>query len=435
MVPHLTTSLAGPLAQLERVILDQRPEIERWFRTQWMEQEAPFYTSVDLRNSGFKLAPVDTNLFPGGFNNLNPDFLPLCVHAAMSAVQKICPDSRRFMLVPENHTRNAHYLSNVATLKRILEGAGLTVRIGSMIPDLKEAMQVEASNGEKLLLEPIQRKGNRVGLENFDPCAVLLNNDLSAGIPAVLRGIEQEVVPPLVAGWSTRRKSQHFHAYDRVAEEFARIAGIDSWVVNPAFSQCGKVNFAEKEGEDCLAANVEFVLNEIREKYAEYGITEQPFVIVKADAGTYGMGIMTVKSVDEVRNLNRKTRNKMATIKDSQPVHEVIIQEGVYTFESVDGAVAEPVVYMVDQFVVGGFYRVHTERGIDENLNSPGAQYVPLAFETDCHSPDCSGKPGDTPNRFYTYGVVARLAMLAAAAEIRQLVEQDEALGVRAANA
>ena len=162
MVPHLTTSLAGPLAELERVILDQRPEIERWFRTQWLEHEAPFYTSVDLRNSGFKLAPVDTNLFPGGFNNLNPDFLPLCVHAAMSAVQKICPDARGIMLVPENHTRYAHYLSNVATLKRILEGAGLTVRIGSLIPDLKEPMVVETSRGEKLTLEPIQRKGNRV---------------------------------------------------------------------------------------------------------------------------------------------------------------------------------------------------------------------------------------------------------------------------------
>ena len=36
--------------------------------------------SVDLRNSGFKLAPVDTNLFPGGFNNLNPGF-PAAVRA------------------------------------------------------------------------------------------------------------------------------------------------------------------------------------------------------------------------------------------------------------------------------------------------------------------------------------------------------------------
>ena len=264
---------------------------------------------------------------------------------------------------------------------------------------------------------------------------MLLNNDLSAGIPAILRGIEQPVVPPLVAGWSTRRKSHHFHVYDRVAEDFAKLIGIDPWVINPAFSQCGKVNFTEKEGEDCLAANVEFVLNEVREKYAHYGITEQPFVIVKADAGTYGMGIMTVKSVDDVRNLNRKTRNKMSVIKEGQPVHEVIIQEGVYTFESVGGAVAEPVVYMMDQFVVGGFYRVHTERGVDENLNSPGAKYVPLAFETNCHTPDCAGKPGDPPNRFYTYGVVARLANLAAAVEVEELVERDSALEVRAANA
>ncbi len=33
-------------------------------------------------------------------------------------------------------------------------------------------------------------------------------------------------------------------------------------------------------------------------------------VIVKADAGTYGMGIMTVHDAAEVRALNRKQRNK-----------------------------------------------------------------------------------------------------------------------------
>jgi len=435
MVPHLTTSLTGPLQELERVVLAQRPEIERWFRTRWQEHAVPFYTSVDLRNSGFKLAPVDTNLFPGGFNNLNPDFLPLCVHAAMSAVQRICPDARGFLIVPENHTRNLHYLQNVAVLKRIVEGAGYSVRIGSLIPDLREPMDVQTSGGETLRLEPVERHGNRVGLDGFDPCAVLLNNDLSAGIPSILRGIEQPVVPPLQAGWTTRRKSHHFHVYDRIAEDFAQVAGIDPWVINPYFSRCGKVNFAEKEGEECLASNVDFVLNEVREKYAQYGITEPPFAIVKADAGTYGMGIMTVKSADDVRNLNRKTRNKMAVIKEGQPVNEVIIQEGVYTFESVDGAVAEPVIYMVGEFVVGGFYRVHTGRGVDENLNSPGAQYAPLAFETDCHTPDCGGKPGDPPNRFYTYGVIARLAALAAAVEVEELVAAASAPEARAANA
>jgi glutamate--cysteine ligase len=113
----------------------------------------------------------------------------------------------------------------------------------------------------------------------------------------------------------------------------------------------------------------------------------------------------------------------MAVVKEGLEVNEVIIQEGVYTFENVNGAVAEPVVYMIDQFVVGGFYRVNTDRGIDENLNSRGMSFVPLAFETDCHTPDCAGAPDAPPNRFYTYGVVARLAMLAAAKELEKLAE------------
>ena len=423
MVPHLTTSLTGPLLDLEKKILDSMPQIERWFRNQWLENTLPFYTSVDLRNAGFKLAPVDTNLFPGGFNNLNPDFVPLCVQAAMSAVQKICPDKQRFLLIPENHTRNLFYLTNVAAIQKILIRAGLEVRIGSLLPEITAPTTLDLPNGEKLTLEPIIRKGNRLMLEGFDACAVLLNNDLSAGVPRILQGLEQPVVPPLYAGWTTRRKTLHFHAYDGVAEDFAKIIGIDPWLINPVFSQCGKVNFSGKEGEECLAANVDAVLKEVQAKYDQYGIKEKPFVIVKADAGTYGMGVLTARSADDVRELNRKERNKMSVIKEGLEVSEVIIQEGVYTFENVNGAVAEPVVYMIDQFVVGGFYRVNTDRGIDENLNSRGMSFVPLAFETDFQTPDCLGMPDAPPNRFYTYGVVARLAMLAASRELAQLAE------------
>ena len=84
-VPHLTTALRGPILELEKRILEAMPAIEHWLRGKWQQHSIPFYCSVDLRNSGFKLAPVDTNLFPGGFNNLNTDFLPLCVQAMMAA--------------------------------------------------------------------------------------------------------------------------------------------------------------------------------------------------------------------------------------------------------------------------------------------------------------------------------------------------------------
>ena len=426
MVPRLTTLLVGPLQDLERRILDRMPDIERWLRTKWQEHAVPFYTSVDLRNAGFKLAPVDTNLFPGGFNNLNPVLQPLCVQAVQTAVERVCPDARGVLLVPENHTRNQFYLQNVHTLTSILQQAGMRVRIGSLSDDIVSPTRVDVGNGESLTYEPLLRRGRRVGVADFDPCMVLLNNDLSAGKPAIFDDIDQPIAPPLSAGWYNRRKSHHFEVYSRVAIEFAALLDIDPWLVDPYFDVCGEIDFHERSGEDCLRSNVEKLLARIRRKYDEYGIDETPFAIVKADAGTYGMGIMTVRDPAEVVGLNRKQRNKMAVVKEGLEVSSVIIQEGVYTFESIEDAIAEPVVYMMDRFVVGGFYRMHTARGKDENLNAPGAQFVPLAFEGPC-IPDPTGPADCPPNRFYAYGVVARLAQLAAAIEIEALEEASAA--------
>ncbi len=426
MVPHLTTALNGPLLSLEKKMLEAMPNIEHWFRCQWLEHSSPFYASVDLRNAGFKLAPVDTNLFPGGFNNLNPAFLPLCVQAATVAVEKICPEAHRLLLIPENHTRNTYYLRNVAALANILRQAGLNVRIGSINPEITEPTSIETHDGETLLLEPVKRVGNRLVLDGFDSCAILLNNDLSGGVPDILKNLEQNLIPPLHAGWATRRKSEHFGAYNQVAKEFAAFLNIDEWLINPYFDSASGIDFHARVGEDEMAAKVETMLAKIQAKYDEYGVEQEPFVIVKADAGTYGMGIMTVKSPDDVRDLNRKQRNKMAVVKEGLEVNEVIIQEGVYTFESINDAVAEPVVYMMDHFVVGGFYRVHTGRAVDENLNAPGMHFVPLAFDTPCSLPDCAGKPDAAPNRFYAYGVVARLALLAAAIELEQNAPEFE---------
>jgi len=419
MVPHLTTALTGPLLELEANFLAAAPNIERWLRGQWQEHTPPFYGSVDLRNSGFKLAPVDMNLFPGGFNNLNSAFLPLCVQAAMTAIEKICPNAKSLLLIPENHTRNLFYLQNVAQLVDILRLTGLNVRVGSLLPEIDKPTPVELPNGTSLLLEPLVRTPYRLGLAGFDPCAILLNNDLSSGIPDVLQNLnEQFVLPPLHAGWAVRRKSNHFAAYDDVANDFAKLVGIDPWQINPYFSVCNSVNFHERVGEECLASNVDAVLGMIREKYREYGIEETPYVVVKADAGTYGMGVMTVKDASEVIGLNRKQRNKMSVIKEGMSVSQVIIQEGVHTKERVSDGVAEPVVYMIDRYVVGGFYRVHSGRGEDENLNAPGMHFEPLAFETSCSFPDLCQTPDAPPNRFYAYGVVARLAQLAASLEL-----------------
>jgi len=413
MVPHLITALNGPINELEQRVLDSMPAIERWFRLEWMEHTPPFYTSVDVRNSGFKLAPVDTNLFPCGWNNLTPEMLPLAVQAAMAAIEKICPEARNLLVVPENHTHNTFYLSNLLQLKRIFHQAGLNVRFGSLNPEIKEPTSFNVPNGEAITIEPLIRSDTRLGLKDFDPCTILLNNDLSAGIPGMLEDLhEQFLLPPLHACWSVRRKSRHFQAYEEVAKRFGKLLGMDPWLINPLYAKCGEVDFAAGVGMDSLSSHVDALLTKIRRKYKEYGINDKPFVIVKADNGNCGMGIMTVRDVKDLDLQNIKPQEGLT-------LTEVIVQEGVLTNERVNDAVAEPVVYMMDRFVVGGFYRVHAERAVDESLNAPGASFVPLAFADSSRLPQPGRKPGSSsPNRFYMYGVIARLAMLAASYEL-----------------
>ena len=412
MVPHLTTALNGPINELEARILESMPAIERWFRLEWMEHTPPFYCSVDVRNAGFKLAPVDTNLFPGGFNNLTTAMLPLAVQAAMASIEKICPEAKNLLLIPEQRTHNSFYLSSVATLVRIFTQAGLNVRLGSLDAAVTAPTPLTLADGSSLTVEPLVRTRGRLGLKDFDPCTILLNSELSAGVPAVLEGLhEQYLLPPLHAGWSVRRKRQHFRAYEEVAKKFAKLLGMDPWLINPMFSGVADLNVGDAAGLENVQTQVDALLVKLRRKYKEFGIQEKPFVVVKSDAGDDDGQLMSLRDAKDLPDLLAR--------RAGEPLGEVLIQEGVPTHERVNSAVAEPVVYMMDRYVVGGFYRVHADRGRDESLSAPGASFVPLAFAESSHLPRPGEKPGaSAPNRFYMYGVIARLAMLAASYEL-----------------
>ena len=413
MVPHLITSLNGPINELEQRILESMPAIERWFRLEWMEHTPPFYCAVDLRNAGFKLAPVDTDLFPGGFNHLTPEMLPLAVQAAMAAIEKICPEAKNLLLVPGAQLRNTFYLASVQRLVSVFTQAGLNVRLGALDPAVKQPQRLPLADGDELLLEPLVRTRGRLGLKNFDPCTILLNTDLAEGVPPVLQNLhEQYLLPPLHAGWASRRKSNHLRSYEELAKKFAKLLGMDPWLINPMHAHCGRVDMAQREGLDCVRGHVETLLAKIKRKYKEYGIAERPFVVVKPDAGTSGQGILTVRDVKDVDRLQHDGRCEPAG-------GAIVVQEGVPTYERMNDAVAEPVVYMIDRYVVGGFYRIHADRGVDENLSAPGSRYVPLAFASSAQLPRRGDKPGASPpNRFYMYGVIARLAMVAASYEL-----------------
>src|SRR5687768_14328697 len=117
---NVSETLLTPLITLEKLFLNRCQDIEAWLQHQWQRTQPPVYGSVDLRNAGFKIAPIDMNLFPAGFNNLNPNFLPNSFRAAKKIIHAIVPDAEKIVIIPESHTRNRFYWVNIQTLKTIL---------------------------------------------------------------------------------------------------------------------------------------------------------------------------------------------------------------------------------------------------------------------------------------------------------------------------
>ncbi len=394
---------------------EQADAIEAWFAAQWAETEPFFYSSVDLRRAAYKLAPVDTNLFPAGFNNLSESAIRRAVHAAERTIEP----GMRVLVVPEAHTRNLKYLDSLHVLVEILRAAGAEVVLGSPDSSLDEVMELTTASGHDILVHPLRRDGNRITTrDGFEPDMVLINNDMSDGRLDVLDGVEQRIMPPLGMGWYRRRKSAHFASFRRVATAFSEAFGVDDpWLIATEFHHCGVVNFMEMKGLECVALGVEKVLDRLKGHYARHGIEEEPFVFIKADSGTYGMGIMTVRSSEEVFEMNRKLRKKMHAIKGGVVNTDVVIQEGVPTADYVNGQTAEPMIYLVNGVPVGGAYRVHASRDARANLNAVGMSFTSLCDEGESvlaldqmqeQGPHCDLR---------VLGLVARLASLAAVRE------------------
>ena len=388
-------------------VIDHHQQIESWFRNQWLKYPAPFYSSIDIRNSGFKISPVDTNLFPAGFNNLNKDFESLYVTAVKHSLDSLKTKIEKILIIPENHTRNIHYLESLNYLSLLIKKSGYDVKVS------KPGIDENKFKNTNSILE----------YDGFIPDAILLNNDLSSGIPDFLNNIKQIVLPSKNIGWTRRSKSDHFKYYSDVCTNFSKLLKIDPWLIEPEFRNCGEINFKTKQGEDCLIYHAEKLFNIIAEKYKMYDIEEKPYIIIKADAGTYGMVVISVNSIDQIKNLNRKQRNKMSSTKGTVKPDSVILQEGVFSFEEIKNtnSVAEPVIYSFSNFLIGGFYRAHDNKANNENLNSPGMIFHPIPLNDICISPDISLPVDSQINKYYVYGVIARLAILAAAKEMFNL--------------
>ena len=410
-------------------IKEKQTEIHHWLESYEFDLLSPLYSSVDIRDAGFKIAVVDTNIFPAGFNNLCEHGLEDSVEYIRNAILKRVPKCQNIIIVAEEHTRNTWYLENVRILQEIIQKAGFNVKIATFLmvqPAFCEGasyVELETATKHPVRIFCFKRilSEFEAGRQDFD--LIILNNDLTSGIPEVLKNSKIPIYPSTHAGWHSRHKSQHFAFTERLMGEFSKIMDMDSWFFSATYDVVDGVNINIEQDRQKLMDVTSSLFKKIHAKYLEHKIKEKPFVMIKSDSGTYGMGVIPVEDPKDILELNRRNRNDLNKGKGSQIINRFLLQEGVPTIYNIDHEVSEACIYQIENNMVGGFYRVNSSKTNRENLSSPG-----MTFKKMCPHLTKYGQCGihEDLTIFDVYRVLARVAAVAARQEIMQLEAQQK---------
>lgn len=386
--------------------------INKFFDDEFAKHPAIIYNSCDLRHSGFKICPVDTNCFPAGFNNLGESSKKEATQIANAYLNTHFPQAQKIIILAENHTRNLRYLANILDLTDILSDKCKVV-VGTLMSEVDKELTIDLEDRQLTLEKLINDNGNIKTVNGFEADLVVLNNDLTDGVDTILANSSTPIIPDISLGWYKRTKSHHFEIYTDLATKLSNILDIDPWFICALCASCDDINFKEKTGLSLLSQKVDETINILKEKYHKYNISDEPYVYVKADNGTYGMAIWQVSSGQEILDINKKNRNKMNVIKGSVQNTKILIQEGVRTIDKINQNFAEPMIYMINGQVIGNLFRVNESRDEKSSLNSPGAIFFDLQNLNESQI-----ELGLTKDKIsLIYKVVARLAALATAIE------------------
>ncbi len=391
------------------------PELKKWMEGHLKNILIPLYSSVDIRVSDSKIAPVDTNIFPAGFNNLTEDFRVKTGKLFRKALNSKYPNAEKILIIPELHTKNRFYWENIRTLEAILQNTGYEVRVGIVDEDLEvDSARFATSSGGEVVANKVRNKAHRTFVEGFCPDVILLNNDFSEKCPKNLRDTVQPVEPPVEMGWHTRRKDVHFEFYNSLASEAAKILKIDPWTISIETQLIRDVNFDYSDDRKKVYKIAKHQLSVMKQQYENRGIEYAPTLFIKSNSGTYGMGVVSITDAESIALMNAGDRKRLRVTKGGKPVRDVVLQEAVPTImRTGEGSFAEPVIYLVNDEVSGGFFRVNGEKNENENLNSKGMTFEPFFNTVGCFS--------EVPQ---AVRLISMIAVIASGYEIEKIIRE-----------
>lgn len=397
--------------ELENFITHNWNDVNDYIDNEFEGLPTPIYTSVDIRESKTKYAPVDNNIYPAGFNNICALDLDCATNTFKKTISKLDPNAKIVGILPESNTKNSFYLDHLGILKKAIADAGFEVIIFSVDEVLfaeSNKLNLVSASGYDIQINKAEVKDNEFFVENTKIDFVILNHDQSSPLNVDWKNLKTQVHPGPVMGWYNRSKSGHFIQYRKVINKFADKFSVNPNLIEADFKLVDNIDFGNKDGIENLATAVD----ELKAK------SESPVIFIKGDQGTYGMGISVVSSGDDVLNFNRKDRNKMDIGKNKIKFTSVIVQEGVETILKYDNMPAEVTIYLIGGKSVGGFMRANTEKGAHDNLNARGMVFRKFCISEIRQNNDYQAKEA-------IYSIIARLSNLAGAHEKKEKLNKE----------
>jgi glutamate--cysteine ligase len=397
---------------LHKNLCQDHSKICDWYSEKTKNLGYPIYSSYDIRDSGFKISNIDGNIYPAGFNNI----CQTDRDSSIEIMQEYIDDhygknTKKILLVTEEHTQNPYYWDNVRAIQFLLEKGGRKAMV-AFPRRLEKPLNLQSAQGHEVVIH--SGYGDADEVREFKPDLVISNNDFTIAHEEWSKTISLPINPPRELGWYQRKKSRYFHHYNKLVEEFSSLLGLDPFTLNVKTEIFEKFEMENEKSMNELAERIDEMLDFLRQEYRKRQIKEEPFLFVKNNAGTYGLAVMRVGKGEEIKEWSYKSRKKMKAAKGGRDVGEVIIQEGISSRVQADGLTAEPVIYMIGCQLAGGFLRSHAEKSSTESLNSPGAVYKRLCV-SDLNI-SLEGHPLEN-----VYGWSARLGLLAIALEAAEM--------------
>jgi glutamate--cysteine ligase len=402
-------------ADLEEFVTCNWKAINNYLDGQFKDKVIPLYSSVDIREGKNKFAPVDHNIYPAGFNNLCQLDRDAAGEVFIEAIRRNAGGSNvsKVCIIPESNTKNTYYLDNLIYLAKIFIEEGFDITFASFDESLfsgESIVRLESFSKFPLEIYRATIKDNLLYVNDHAQDFIILNNDQSSPIEINWKDLKTPVAPSPFIGWNKRQKVKHFCYYKKVLDQFCSEFSINPDLLQAKFKAVEELDFSSKVGFEQLASSVDELVAEL---------PEDTNVFVKASQGTYGMGIMVVKSGAEVLSMNRKARNKMDIGKNKIKFTTALVQEGVESILKYDDLPSEVAIYLADGQPIGGFVRANKEKGADSNLNSRG-----MVFKKYCISE--IRENNEAQSKEAVYSVIARLATLASSYEIEEIIYNKE---------